>query len=364
MGIHETRLGRLRALMAETATDLVILGPSTNMLWLTSVDPHGDERPVLTVVSADFAGFLMPALNADMARQHTDLPFFNWADAEGPAEAFSALLDAADAKRPGLSIVLDETMRADFALMVLDALDSPKRRFTADTIGRLRAMKDESEADLLRACARLNDDAVRHAITQLKAGMTELDLQAVLHEYYKAHGAQPEFTIIGFGANGAFPHHHTGDTVLADNMAVLIDTGCRIGGYPSDMTRSFWFGDNEPEEYTTVRRVVNEAVEAAMAAARPGVRACDVDAAARGVIEAAGYGPRFVHRLGHGLGIDVHETPYITATSTGTLEAGNVFSIEPGIYLTGNFGVRLEEIVILRDTGPEIFSGLDRMVGL
>ncbi|MCA2011109.1 Xaa-Pro peptidase family protein [Cereibacter sphaeroides] len=364
MGIYDTRLASLRKLMADSATDLVILGPSTNMLWLTGVDPHGDERPVLTVVSADFAGFLMPALNADMARQHTDLPFFEWADAQGPAEALSALLDAADAKRPGLSIVLDETMRADFALMVLDAMDSPMRRFTADTIGRLRAMKDETEADLLRTCARLNDDAVRHAMTQLKVGMTELDLQAILHDYYKAHGAAPEFTIIGFGANGAFPHHHTGDTVLTDDMAVLIDTGCRIGGYPSDMTRSFWFGPNEPEEYKTVRRVVNAAVEAAMDAARPGVKACDVDAAARKVIEDAGYGPRFVHRLGHGLGIDVHETPYITSTAETVLEAGNVFSIEPGIYLTGNFGVRLEEIVILREKGPEIFSGLERLLDL
>ena len=363
MSIHDDRLRALRAEMAKTDTDLCILGPSSHMLWLTGVDPHGDERPVLVVVSQDYAGFLMPALNADAARQNTALPFHTWGDEVGPAQALRDVLAQAGATRPDLSVVLDETMRADFALLVLDALDSPRRRFTADTVGRLRGHKDAAEVAALIASARLNDDAVRAAMAQLKVGMTERDVQAIIHDYYKAHGARPEFTIIGFGANGAFPHHHTGDTALQDNMAVLIDTGCRIGGYPSDMTRSFWFG-TEPDEYRTIRATVDHAVKAALAAARPGVKAREVDAAARGVIEAAGYGPRFVHRLGHGLGIDVHETPYITATSTGTLEAGNVFSIEPGIYLTGNFGVRLEEIVILRDTGPEIFSGLDRMVGL
>lgn len=363
MGIHETRLAALRAVMAETATDLVVLGPSTSMVYLTGVDPHGDERPVLVIVAKDYAGFLMPALNADMARQHTDLPFHEWADAEGPAAALTALLDKCGAKRPGLSIVLDETMRADFALMVLDALEAPKRRYTADTIGRLRARKDVAETEALIACARLNDDAVRHAMTQLRAGMTELELQGIIRDYYKAHGAAAEFTIIGFGANGAFPHHHTGETVLEDNMAVLIDTGCRIGGYPSDMTRSFWFGE-EPAEYKKVRETVEAAVQAALAAAKPGAIAREVDAAARGVIEAAGYGPRFVHRTGHGLGMDVHETPYITATSDSVLEEGNVFSIEPGIYLTGQFGVRLEDIVVVRKDGAEVLSGLPRMLDL
>ena len=145
-------------------------------------------------------------------------------------------------------------------------------------------------------------------------------------------------------------------------MAVLIDTGCRIGGYPSDMTRCAWFGDAPSTEFLKVAAVVEQAVQAALAAVRPGVPARDIDAAARNVIAAAGYGEQFVHRTGHGLGIDVHEPPYITATSHVALQAGNVFSIEPGIYLPGRFGVRLEEVVVTTPTGAEILSALARTV--
>jgi Xaa-Pro aminopeptidase len=143
-------------------------------------------------------------------------------------------------------------------------------------------------------------------------------------------------------------------------MAVLIDTGCRLNGYPSDMTRCGWFGPTPSDEFLKVASLVEDAVQAALAASRPGAPVSAIDGAARDTIIAGGYGPRFLHRTGHGLGIDIHEPPYITATGTTQLRAGNVFSIEPGIYLDGNFGVRLEDIVILRDDGPEVLSGLPR----
>jgi Xaa-Pro dipeptidase len=361
MTVHTDRLVRLRARMAETGTDLVALGPTSHMRWLAGLDPHGDERPVMLLVSADFAGILMPALNAASARQATHLPFFTWDDATGPDTALADLLAACGAVDPGRAVAVDEAMRADFALRLLDALPSPRRSFAADTVGALRLRKDESEIDALRASARLNDHAARLAFDALEEGMTELDVQSIIHAHYKAHGATPEFTIVGFGANGAFPHHHTGTTRLTRDMAVLIDTGCRVQGYPSDMTRSLWFGEPDPE-FTKIVNIVESAVQAALVAARPGVLARDVDRAARNSIELAGYGDRFLHRTGHGLGIDIHEPPYITSTSTTRLESGNVFSIEPGIYLEGRFGVRLEDIVVLRDGGPEILSALPRVL--
>jgi len=361
MTVHSDRLARLRARMAETGTDLVALGPTSHMRWLAGLDPHGDERPVMLLVSPGFAGVLMPSLNADSARQATDLPFFPWADATGPDRALTDLLAACDATRPGLSVAVDEAMRADFALRLLDALPSPRRSFAADTVGALRLRKDEAEVDALRASARLNDDAARLAFDSLREGMTELDVQAIIHTHYKAHGAAPEFTIVGFGANCAFPHHHTGSTPLARDMAVLIDTGCRLNGYPSDMTRCGWFGTPDPE-FAKIAEIVERAVQAGLGAARPGALARDVDRAARDVITAAGYGDRFLHRTGHGLGIDIHEAPYITSTSDSVLQTGNVFSIEPGVYLEGMFGVRLEDIVVVRDEGPEVLSGLKRTV--
>jgi len=331
------------------------------MRWLTGLDPHGDERPVMLLVSRGFAGVLMPSLNADSSRQATDLPFFTWDDATGPDAALSDLLAACDATGPSRSVAVDEGMRADFALRLLDALPSPRRSFAAETVGALRLRKDEAEIDALRASARLNDEAARLAFGALEEGMTELDVQAVIHAHYKAHSAVPEFTIVGFAANGAFPHHHTGSTRLGRDMAVLIDTGCRFQGYPSDMTRCAWFGTPDPE-FTNVMGIVERAVQAALAAARPRMLARDVDYAARRVIEDAGYGDRFLHRTGHGLGIDIHEPPYITSTSDTVLQSGNVFSIEPGIYLEGRFGVRLEEIVVVREGGPEVLSALPRAV--
>lgn len=349
---------RLRERMVATETDLVVLGPSSHMKWLADLSPHGDERPVLLIVSQGHAGFLMPALNVDSSRQHTDLPFYPWTDSEGPDDALAALFHASGiSEKPSLAI--DETMRADFALLVLDALPNARRKFTDDTVGYLRAQKDDSEYETLKTNALINDGAMRAAFAALKPGVTELDIAAVVRAYYAANGATAEFTSVCFGENGAFPHHHTGDRVLGKNEAVLIDIGGRSNGYPSDMTRVAVVG-TPPEGFDEVHAVLERAVEAAIAAARPGVAAKEVDKAARDVIAEAGYGDFFLHRTGHGLGIDIHEPPYVTATSETILEEGNVFSIEPGIYLAGRFGLRLEEIVILRGNRAEVLSELPR----
>lgn len=356
-----SRIDRLRARMADTGTDLVVLGPSSHMAWLIDLHPHGDERPVMLLLTRDKAGLLIPALNADMARAATDLPLYTWTDDDGPDAALSDLLNACDLRRPGLNVVLDETMRADFALLLLDALDAPQRRFTGDTVGALRARKDTDEDRRLKAAHLLNDDAVRAAFAALKTGVTERQIVDVIARHYDAHGATVAFCSVCFGGNGAFPHHHPGDTKLTDNMAVLIDTGCVLEGYPSDMTRVTWHGPEPDPEFVAIRAIVDRAVQAALAAAVPGAPASAVDKAARDVITKAGYGPQFLHRTGHGLGIDIHEPPYISASNDTPLEAGNVFSIEPGVYLSGRFGIRLEEIVILDDSGARIFSELPRM---
>ncbi|HEV7292062.1 MAG TPA: M24 family metallopeptidase [Devosia sp.] len=354
-----TRMANLRARMEATGTDLVAIGPSSHMLWLADLSPHGDERPVLLLVSQSFAGFLMPALNVDSARQHTDLPFFPWPDADGPQAALEKLIDAAGVPRISPSIVLDETMRADFALLLLDALPGASRRFTGDTVGYLRSRKDADEYERLKASALLNDRAMEAGFAALRPGITETEVATVIRDFYKANGATTEFCSVCFGANGAFPHHHTGNTKLAPGDAVLIDTGGRIGGYPSDMTRVGYLG-SAPEGYQEVHSILERAVTAAIKAAKPGVPASVVDKAARDIITAAGYGPNFLHRTGHGLGVDIHEAPYITASSETVLDEGMVFSIEPGIYLQGRFGLRLEEIVIIRNGVAEVLSEMPR----
>ena len=356
--MNEQRLARLRRMMEQSRTDLVVLGPSSHLVWLAGLTPHGDERPVLLLVSKAGAAMLMPALNADSQRPLTTVPFFTWADADGPKAALDALF--ASLRLPARPrIVIDETMRADFALLVLDALTYADRQFTRDTVGALRAVKDDAEFGALKRNAIINDKVMTAAFDALRPGISEDDVAGIIRDAYSANGARREFISVCFGENGAFPHHTSTERQLGSNEAILIDIGGRSEGYPSDMTRVGTIG-TPPEDFDAVWTIVNRAVDAALAAVKPGDPARLVDKAARDVITEAGYGDRFPHRTGHGLGIDVHEEPYITGTSRRPLEVGNVFSIEPGIYLPGRFGVRLEEIVIVREHGPEILSELPR----
>lgn len=354
------RLADLRKAMADSQTGLTVIGPTAHLRWLTGLDPHGDERPVMLVVSQDYAGLLVPSLNAASVRQHTDLPFHTWRDDEGPRAALVDLIGRAGVDPSNLVISLDEGMRADFALLVLSVLPGARHTFTEATVSRLRAAKTRSDRAALKASAVLNDRAVMAGFDALRDGITELEVAEAIRAVYAEAGSRAEFTSVCFGPNGAFCHHHTGPARLSPGTAVLIDAGARHMGMPSDMTRVGWFGGAPDPEFLRVTGIVNRAVEAALAAARPGVPARMVDEAARAVIRDAGLGARFLHRTGHGVGLEIHEEPYITGVSERPLASGNVFSIEPGVYLEGRFGVRIEEVVFLHDHGAEVLSDLPR----
>lgn len=358
---QETYVNRLHALrghMAEQNIDLVVLGPGAHLGWLTGVQPHADERALLFCVTAQHEGFLMPALEAASVRKQTELRFFEWSDAEGPSGALEQLITAFDLGE-ARNIVVDETMRADHAGLIQDRLAGATRQFCESTVGALRARKDEDEYKKLKRNARIADEAMQAAWAGMQRCMSEQEVAAIIRDSFKAADAVPLFTIVGAGANGAMPHHHTGKKTLKRGDAVVMDIGASREGFSSDITRMAVICE-APEGYVEAHAVVEAAVQAALQAARPGVRAHEVDDAARSVIVDAGYGDYFVHRTGHGMGVEVHEPPYITASSQTLLHENMVFSIEPGIYLPGRFGLRLEEIVILRADGPEILSDLSR----
>jgi len=352
------RIEQLQGLMKAQHIDLLALGPGAHMQWLLGFHPHADERPWLVCISQTSAAFLMPALNAAGSRQATNLTFFEWSDAEGPQVAFTELLADLGVTN-ARQIALDETMRADFAALVQDALPAAERQFTASSIGHLRMRKDESEFKLLKENALIADAAMMAGWDAMKVGMSELEVAEIIREKFIDLDTMPLFTIVGAGQNGAFPHHQTGETILKAGDAVVMDIGGGKSGYSSDMTRMAVLNE-APDGYHEVHAIVEAAVQAAMLAARPGVKAHVVDDAARKVITDAGYGQYFVHRTGHGMGVEIHEQPYLTSVSQTVLETGMVFSIEPGIYLPGRFGIRLEDIVILREDGPEILSDLPR----
>jgi Xaa-Pro aminopeptidase len=353
-----TRVERVQQAMHEAGVDLAALGPGADMTYLTGVRPHPDERLCLLLIGRERLAFVMPSLNADEARTQTDLRLHTHADEDGPDGALRAALDDVGAREAAL-LAVEDAMRSDFTLSVQEALPGCRTRRLGELLAPIRARKEPEEIALLRRNAAQADDAIRAVAAHARAGVTERELANVAQERFRSLGASPSFAIIGSGPNGAFPHHATGERSLRAGDVVVVDVGATWGDYCSDITRMLVVGEPSAR-YLEVHAVVDRAVAAALAAVRPGARGRDVDRAARRVIEAAGFGPRFVHRTGHGIGMTGHEAPYLTATADVVLEAGMTHSVEPGIYLPGEFGVRLEEIVAVTASGCVVLSNLPR----
>jgi Xaa-Pro aminopeptidase len=227
----------------------------------------------------------------------------------------------------------------------------------------LRAVKDEAEIDVIRRASEITTKAFEQLAAEPFAGRSERELAWRLETLLREHGGEGlAFDVgLGSGPNGALPHAHPSDRVVVEGDLVVVDAGAIAEGYCSDCTRTFAVG-TPPTELTEAYAVCLEAQLAALDAVRPGVTGVEADRAARDVIEAAGYGHAFGHGLGHGVGLLIHEAPRLSTESTDTLVAGNVFSVEPGIYLEGAGGIRIEDLVVLREDGPEILTGFTKEV--
>jgi Xaa-Pro aminopeptidase len=259
------------------------------------------------------------------------------------------------ARRTGV----DPEMRADHLLLLQEAIPNTKFVTASVAVRPLREVKSTEELRVIQAAAQAADDAVLAACSACLPGAMERDVGEAAAAAFRAAGCEVLFTIVAGGANGAYPHHHSGRRVLDAGDAVVIDIGARLNGYASDITRMAFVGVPN-KRYLEVHGVVEAAVQAGLGATRAGATCHEVDAAARSAIEDAGFGEYFVHRTGHGLGLSVHEPPWIMRGEDVELRVGMVHSIEPGIYLPGEFGVRLEEIVHVTADGCERFSRLSR----
>jgi Xaa-Pro aminopeptidase len=353
------RIRRLQEGMRRQRVSLLAVAPTVNMRYLLGFAPIADERPCFLLLSPEASSLVVPALNADQVEARTGLEAIRWVDAAGPRQAIEEALARLDAG-PVAVLAVDSLMRAD-ALLLLQEIAAPERSLAADgLLSALRIRKSEAEIEGLARSAALADEALMAGADACRPDATELDVAWAVKKHFFENGAETvDFVIVASGPNGAFPHHETGSRRLQVGEPIIIDTGATLDGYKSDITRVVHLGEPHAEIWAAYE-AVKDANRRGRQAAVAGARACDVDLAARQALEQMGYGPYFVHRTGHGLGMDVHEAPWITSESDTILEAGMVFSIEPGVYLPGKYGIRIEDIVVIRPDGEcRCLTGLD-----
>lgn len=355
---YSARLGKLQEVLGTASVDLIAIAPTSNMRYLLGFSPLPDERLCLLLVTPEGTRFVVPDVNADQVEARTGKQATRWTDDAGPGQALAKALGELQVHRPPV-LAADAAMRAD-ALLALQEAAQPERSISgADLMARLRICKSESEIEALARAAALADRAMMVGVEACRPGVTEREVAHQIARYFRESGADAvDFTLVASGAHSAFPHHEAGDRQLEIGDTIIIDIGATLNGYKSDVTRVVHLGEPS-SELRTVYDTVLEANRRGREAAKAGVRACDVDHAARSVIEEAWYGPYFVHRTGHGLGMDVHEEPWISADSTTVLQPGMVFSVEPGIYLPGRFGMRIEDIVAVTEGECRCLTGLD-----
>jgi Xaa-Pro aminopeptidase len=351
------RLNRVVDAMNRDEIDALLLTPGASMFYLSGFDHgHAAERLLALVIRRDgSSSWIAPTMNVPQLQAHAspDQPIRAWTDAE---TYLPALKDAIASAR---TIAFDDEARAAF-LMDLATLAPDATIRKASTILRsIRARKAPDELARLRAAGSVVDATIPEAIALCRPGRTESEIEADLRRALRtrAPDSAVAFTIVASGPNAALPHHETASRSLEPGDVVILDFGTREpGGYHSDITVTCSVGQPADPEVHKVYRTVWQAQRAAIDAVRPGATCESIDRAARGVIEAAGYGPHFLHRTGHGLGLQVHEPPYMVAGNTEPLEEGMTFSIEPGIYLPGRFGVRLEIIASVSRDGVSLVN--------
>jgi D-alanyl-D-alanine dipeptidase len=346
---HADRLARARRETKAQELNALIVTPGPDLVYLVGYDPPALERITALVMRPGHDPVLLvPELERPRAAASPAgslLQIATWRDGEDPYDAVCALL-------PSLGRFGATDQMWAMHLMGLQRALAEVQFVPASTVlARLRVIKDAGEVNLLARAGRGADDAFDRISREQLSGRTEEDVAASLRTHLVEAGHDVAvFWIVGSGPNGASPHHEAGSRTIRVGEPVVLDFGGTVHGYGSDLTRTVSVG--EPgQEVRDVHDIVRHAQEAAFQAVRPGVPAEEVDRAARKVIDGAGYGDAFIHRTGHGIGLEAHEAPYIVEGSTEVLEPGMCFSIEPGIYLEGRFGVRIEDIVTVTEEG-------------
>jgi Xaa-Pro dipeptidase len=356
------RLERLAAQAVVSGADVILISPGPDLEYFIGHSVASHERLTCLVVPANGEpSLLVPTLErlgwSGTPVESMAVEISTWTDGDDPYLALADLLPA-DAR----VLAVDYHMPAVHALNAQAIVPGSELTLAGEAIAELRMRKGTNEVEALAAAGAAIDRVQRRIGEWLRPGRTENEVAADIARAIVEEGhARPDFVIVGSGPNGASPHHEASDRVIAAGDVVVIDIGGPMpSGYFSDCTRTYVVapdaGESVAPKVREVYEIVRQAQAAGVAAVRPGVSAESIDAASRGVIERAGYGEYFITRTGHGIGLEVHEHPYMVAGNGTMLEPGMAFSVEPGIYLPGDFGVRIEDIVVVGTDGPKLMN--------
>jgi Xaa-Pro aminopeptidase len=350
---YANRLARAAREASARSIDALLITPSADYAYLLGYWPPALERLTCLIVRAHGDPVLvLPGLEEPLARHELGaladrIEVVAWAETDEPFRLVSTRLTGA------LRVGVQDQMWARFVLRFGALLDPAELVEAGPAMSRLRQVKDADEVDRLRSAAAAADQAMLGITAERLSGRTEAEVSARISELLLAAGHETaDFAIVASGPNAASPHHGAGERVIGHGDAVVLDIGGTRAGYCSDTTRTAFVGE-PPADFAALYEVLRLAQAAACNTVAPGVEAREIDRAARRVITEAGYGERFIHRTGHGIGMETHEEPYLVESNPEPLVPGQAFSIEPGIYVPGEWGARIEDIVVCTATGGE-----------
>ncbi len=355
VGTFSARIERLRALVRDAGgSSAFVTSGTTSFAYLTGASVERSERLIALVVPGSGAPVLVtPSFEVERVQRKLRLPATvrGWQESQSPFDVVREALGGAAG-----AVVIDPHTEYGTSGALAAALPSARLIDGTRAFESLRIVKDAEEIARIRRAIAFTEEAFEHAFSSLRPGVRDREVSESISRAFEGAGFQG-YALVQFGALSAMPHGAPEGAALASESAVLIDGGCKVDGYWSDITRTRWFGSAPPAEFTRIVDVVREAQQAAIARARAGVEAQEVDRGARAVITRAGYGDFFTHRTGHGLGMDGHEPIYMVEGNRTPLVPGCVFTAEPGIYLPGRFGVRIEDDVLCGSDGASVLTG-------
>jgi Xaa-Pro dipeptidase len=353
--LYRARIEQVQKQLENRDSDCALLTPSPNYHYLTGYHYEMRERLVALVIrKGSEPALIVPAFEeSDHASRTWIKQILSWQEDEDP---YALIAETLGRHSDGLTILLDESLPLGVYWSLERSLGGFKKTLSiTPLINSLRLIKNESEAALMRKAGHIIDNAVMKAFKEAQLGMTELQVRQIVNEEVIRQGASPTFAAVQFGRKTALPHADSGSRELRKDDVVLMDCGCAVDGYNTDMTRVGVVGEPS-DEVEMVYSIVRKAEETAIEKISKGMVCGIADGIARRVIEEAGYSDYFTHRLGHGIGLEVHEAPYLVRGNAQELAVGMCHSVEPGIYLEGKFGIRVEDLVYIREEGPEIIT--------